>query len=183
MSEGSREVNPFEDGSAAGALRGLPVFEEALARLLHTAEHGRPFAIVRGPAGTTVLVRHVEVDVPLDPWRNGFGRPAVTHFHFRASKRPWIGVSPDSDPTLLDFLKQQGYWVESSPDSQAYSIYLHQPKFTPEDERPMLRQLAQSEAPLICLGRWPDGAQSAMCVTGDIDALTLWDYGLRFLGN
>lgn len=46
------DVNPFEDGSAAAALRGLAGFEEALARLLHTAEHGRPFGIVRGPAGS-----------------------------------------------------------------------------------------------------------------------------------
>jgi general secretion pathway protein A len=52
VSEGYREINPFEDGSAAASLRGLPGFEEALARLLHTAEHGRPFGIVRGPAGT-----------------------------------------------------------------------------------------------------------------------------------
>jgi type II secretory pathway predicted ATPase ExeA len=51
VSEQRRDVNPFEDGSAAAALRGLPSFEEALARLLHTAEHGRPFGIVRGPAG------------------------------------------------------------------------------------------------------------------------------------
>lgn len=52
MSEQRRDVNPFEDGSATAALRGLPAFEEALARLLHTAEHGRPFGIVRGPAGS-----------------------------------------------------------------------------------------------------------------------------------
>lgn len=52
MIEGCPEANPFEDGSAAAALRGLPAFEEALARLLHTAEHGRPFGIVRGPAGS-----------------------------------------------------------------------------------------------------------------------------------
>lgn len=52
MSDQRRDVNPFEDGSAVAALRGLPAFDEALARLLHTAEHGRPFGIVRGPAGT-----------------------------------------------------------------------------------------------------------------------------------
>lgn len=52
MSERRRDINPFEDDSALAGLRGLPSFEEALARLLHTAEHGRPFGIVRGPAGT-----------------------------------------------------------------------------------------------------------------------------------
>jgi hypothetical protein len=32
------------------------------------------------------------------------------------------------------------------------------------------------------LGLWPAGARSALAVTGDIDALTLWDFGLRLLG-
>jgi hypothetical protein len=32
------------------------------------------------------------------------------------------------------------------------------------------------------ISRYPDGAQSTLAVTGDIDAFALWDYGLR-LGN
>jgi hypothetical protein len=32
------------------------------------------------------------------------------------------------------------------------------------------------------LGRWPHNTGSALAITGDIDALTLWDYGLRYLG-
>jgi peptidoglycan/xylan/chitin deacetylase (PgdA/CDA1 family) len=136
---------------------------------------------VRGPSGTKVLARDVEVDVPTEPWRDGFDCISATSFRFRASKRACIGLSPDSDQTLLDFLRQQGYWVETGDEDQAYSIYLREPRFLAEDERPLLRRLAQSDAPLIRLGRWPDGAQSALCVTGDIDALTMWDYGLRFL--
>jgi peptidoglycan/xylan/chitin deacetylase (PgdA/CDA1 family) len=138
---------------------------------------------INGAPGTTVLARNVEIGASDKPWHNGFSRVLGTSFHFRASNRPCIGLSPDSDPGLLDFLKQQGYLAEISSEVQRYSIHLNQAQFTSEDERPLLRRLAHSEAPLIRLGRWPDGAQSAMCVTGDIDALTLWDYGLRFLGN
>jgi peptidoglycan/xylan/chitin deacetylase (PgdA/CDA1 family) len=138
---------------------------------------------INGPPGVTVLARNIEIRASVKPWHNGFDRVLGTSFHFRASTRPCIGLSPDSDPGLLDFLQQQGYWVEVSPEDQAYSVYLNQAQFSSEDERPLLRRLAHSDAPLIRLGRWPDGAQSAMCVTGDIDALTLWDYGLRFLGN
>lgn len=52
MGERRHEINPFEDGTALGALRGVPAFEEALSRLLYLAEHGRPCGIVRGPAGS-----------------------------------------------------------------------------------------------------------------------------------
>jgi peptidoglycan/xylan/chitin deacetylase (PgdA/CDA1 family) len=138
---------------------------------------------INGPSGTTVLARNVEIGASVKPWQRGFDRVLGTSFHFWASQRPYIGLSPDSDSALLDFLKQQGYWVEISSEVQKYSIYLDQARFSPEDERPMLRRLTHSGAPLIRLGRWPDGAQSALCITGDIDALTLWDYGLRFLGS
>lgn len=138
---------------------------------------------VHGPPGTTVLARNVEVRAPTTLWENSFDRIMATSFQFRASKRPCIGLSPDSDPRLLDFLRQQGYWVETSSEDQAYSIYLKESRFAAEDKRPLLRQLDQSDAPLIRLGRWPDGARSALCISGDIDAMTLCDYGLRMLGR
>jgi peptidoglycan/xylan/chitin deacetylase (PgdA/CDA1 family) len=138
---------------------------------------------INGPPGVIVLARNVDIRASVKPWHSGFDRVLGTSFHFRASKRPCIGLSPDSDPGLLDFLKQQGYWVEVSPEDQAYSVYLSQAQFPAEEERPLLNRLAHSDVPLIRLGRWPDGAQSALCITGDIDALTIWDYGLRFLGN
>jgi hypothetical protein len=125
----------------------------------------------------------VSIQALVEPWRDGFDRVKGTSFHFQASRRPCIGLSPDSDPALRDFLRQLGYWVEIGDEKQAYSIYLRQLQFAPQDERRLLDRLARSEEPLIRLGRWPDGAQGALCITGDIDALTMWDYGLRFLGR
>jgi peptidoglycan/xylan/chitin deacetylase (PgdA/CDA1 family) len=136
-----------------------------------------------GPPGTTALARHVSIRAPVELWRDGFDRVRGSSFYFRASRRPCVGLSPDSDPALLDFLRQLGYWVEIVTEKQACSIYLHQPHFAPEEERLLLSWLARSDEPLIRLGRWPDGAQSALCITGDIDAVTLWDYALRFFGK
>jgi len=138
---------------------------------------------VHGPPGTIPLTRNVEVKAPTETWGNGFDRVRTTSFHFHARGRPFVGLSPDSDARLSDFLRQQGYLIETSPEGQAYSIYLHRPTFTCEDERPLLKQLNHRGIPLIRLARWPNGAQSALCVTGDIDAMTLWDYGLRVIGR
>ena len=148
-----------------------------------TEEEGVFHLSVHGPPGTTPLARNVEVKAPTEAWENGFDRVRTTSFHFHARQRPFVGLSPDSDPRLGDFLRQQGYLIETSPEGQAYSIYLHRPSFTPEDERPLLKQLNHRGIPLIRLARWPNGAQSALCVTGDIDAMTLWDYGLRVIGR
>jgi hypothetical protein len=77
-------------------------------------------------------------------------------------------------------LRQQGYIVEVNHESHRYSCYFDQTEFAAKDERSLLAQIEGTDRPLVRLGRWPNGARSALAITGDIDALTLWDYGLRF---
>lgn len=97
-------------------------------------------------------------------------------------RRPFIAVSPDSAPAMASFLRQQGYIVEVSDDRHLYPYYFDAPDFTAEQQRSLLTQIEQARRPLVRLGRWPCGTRSALAVTGDIDALTLWDYGSRILG-
>ena len=135
---------------------------------------------IQGPAGTTLLLRSVDARTATKPWWNGYQRASEMPGVVRASKRPFIGVSPGSAPALLSFLKQQGYIVEVSSKPDSYFFYLDRSSFFPGQERPLIVQIEGADFPLIRLGRWPNGARSALVVTGDIDALTLWDYGLRF---
>jgi len=84
---------------------------------------------------------------------------------------------------LFSFVRQQGYIVEISEQDHHYAYYLNQTDFTAEDQRLLLAHIERTDRPLVRLGRWPNGARSALAITGDIDALTLWDYGLRFFGR
>jgi len=43
----------------------------------------------------------------------------------------------------------------------------------------LIEHIEASTGPLIRYWRWPEGARSPMCVTGDVDALTLLDYAAR----
>ncbi len=138
---------------------------------------------LHAPADAIVLTRSVEVEGSTQPGSDGYQRLSLSQFSFRANKRPIIGVHPDSSASLSGFLRQQGYLVEISPDAQNYSIYFQQPRFAPEDERPLLAEMEKRAEPLIRLARWPNGARSALCVTGDIDAFTLGDYGLRAMSR
>lgn len=138
---------------------------------------------VRGPAGTTILARGVELLSPAAPWDGVYRRALGESARWRGARRPFIAVSPGSAPYLGSFLRQQGYIVEPAADGRAHALFLDRPAFGYADERPLLAQIEQGDFPLVRLGRWPDGARGALCVTGDIDALTLWDYGLRFLGT
>jgi hypothetical protein len=139
---------------------------------------------VKGPVGTTLLLRSLEVKTTSEPWFDSYRRASDgTSCTVQSHQRPFIGVSPDSPPGLVSFLKQQGYIVEISNEADLYSFYLNRRIFSQQDERPLLTQIEETNFPLARLGRWPDGARSALCITGDIDALTIWDYSLRFLGN
>jgi hypothetical protein len=104
-------------------------------------------------------------------------------FSLRAPCRPFVGLSPATSPRLTDFLWQQGYIVEVSMESGRYACYFDQVEFVAGQERRLLAQIEEVGRSLVRLGRWPNGARSALAITGDIDALTLWDYGLRLLGR
>lgn len=138
---------------------------------------------IDGPAGITVLARAVKVDAPVVPWADGYQQVEATDFIIHAPQRPFIGVSPGTAPALVDFLRQQGYIVEISEETHRYSYHFDRAHFATDHERPLLAQIEGTDHPLIRLSRWPDGAKSALCITGDIDALTLWDYMLRILGS
>jgi peptidoglycan/xylan/chitin deacetylase (PgdA/CDA1 family) len=137
---------------------------------------------IRGPRGLTVLARGVEV-VGAEPWRDGYVRTPGTEFEIRAERRPFIGVHPSSASSLTTFLREQGYIVEFAESGSAHACFLERGRFSREDERSLLADLEEGEFPRMRLGRWPDGAHSALAVTGDVDALTIWDYASRFLGR
>jgi len=134
---------------------------------------------IDGPPQATVMARSVEVEAPAEPWSDGYRWIKATNFTCCAPVRPFIGIAPGSSPALISFLKQQGYIIEVSAQNWLYPFYLDCLSFTPEDERPLLTQIETGHWPLVRLGRWPAGARSVLSVTGDIDALTIWDYILR----
>jgi hypothetical protein len=138
---------------------------------------------VSGPLETTILARAVQVDTSTEPWADGYQKIKARTFTVFAPLRPVIGLSPAAAPALASFLCGQGYVVEISEDRHRYAHYFDQPEFVPENERQLIAQIERTGLPLVRLGCWPNGARSALAITGDIDALTLWDYGLRLIGK
>lgn len=138
---------------------------------------------VHTPVDAVILARAVDVDAPTKVWTQGYEKVLTSQFAFRSDRLPWIGLSPESPASLELFLKHLGYLVEISTHPESFSYYFHRESFRPEDERPILAELETGNRPLIRLGRWPGGAQAALSVTGDVDAFTLWDYGLRFFNR
>jgi hypothetical protein len=138
---------------------------------------------VHAPPQATILVRSLEVEISAEPWARGYRSIPANEFTCRSIRRPLVGLSPDSSPSLRDFLRHQGYLIEISADARAFSFYIRRARFGPEDERPLLAELDQGDWAVVRLARWPGGAQCGLAVTGDVDAFTLWDYGRRLLNR
>lgn len=149
--------------------------------------HSEPGGIhrvqVAGPAGVTLLARGVDVLGGYKDWDGVYRQLDGTSSTVRCEAKPVIGVSPRSKPYLSEFLRQQGYIVEAAEVGGGQAIFLDRAQFAYEDEKPLLEEIERRSVSLVRLGRWPNGARSALCVTGDIDALTIWDYYLRFIGK
>jgi hypothetical protein len=138
--------------------------------------------VARGPAGLSIQARGLTID-GAEPWRDGYALAPSSTVEVRSERRPFIGVHPSSASGLAPFLRAQGYIVESTDDASAHSVFLRIERFAAGDELGLLSDLERGTVPLVRLGRWPNGAGSALCLTGDLDALTIWDYALRAFGQ
>lgn len=124
--------------------------------------------------GTTVFVR-----------ANGPERaqtPAT--FVVESLARPCVGVAPGSSREALTVLADLGYIVEVGERADGYAVHLgrvERDDFAAIDA--CRRVIDESRKPLVRFGTWPDACKSALSVTGDIDALTIWDFMHRFHGQ
>lgn len=138
---------------------------------------------IDGPKNVTILARGVLVDGPTHPWTSSYQQVQVNQFTITATRRPFIGLAPTASESLAEFLREQGYIIEFSENRQDYAYYFDQPQFVSRHKRFLLAQIEGADFPLVRLSRWPNAARSALSITGDIDALSLWDYLLRLVGK
>ena len=130
----------------------------------------------------TVLLRNCESDKPTFDWADGYKRVVDRDFHLRCTRRPFVGVARNSSEDAIDLLKREGFVVEVSDQSEDYGTYLDNlVDFTERDEKRVCDAVERSASPLVRYWRWPNGARSAVAVTGDIDSMTLIDFVMRIL--
>ena len=86
-----------------------------------------------------------------------------------------MGVSPRVSEEFVNFLIEEGFHVEESTAKWKYGVFFEEET----SEFSALQRIESSDAQVVRIWRWPFNARCALCITGDIDALTLWDFILR----
>jgi hypothetical protein len=128
----------------------------------------------------TVLVRHLDIPERTQAWYGSYRVLEGRTLRMRPDVRPFVGLSPDVPSGVAAFLRDQGYIVETGPDAAGCAIHLTAADLeTFRDRVRLIEFIETSSAPLVRYWRWPEKARSALCVTGDLDALSLMDYVAR----
>lgn len=124
----------------------------------------------------TLLVRGL--DVPSSPW---YGKDAISKsrdFEVVGGRIPIAAVSRRTPQGVRDFLNEEGVPFEVSDDGDRYGarVDLASGEWNEAD---VLDTIEAAPGPLVRISRWPRAARSALAVTGDIDALTIYDFAVR----
>jgi peptidoglycan/xylan/chitin deacetylase (PgdA/CDA1 family) len=108
---------------------------------------------------------------------NGWNLITGKKILLESSKVPIIGVHPDSAPSLVRFLKNEGFAFEVDGNNDQYSVYLGEfTNYSEKDDITVLEKIQTCALPVVRFWRWPHGYQSALSVTGDIDAMSVVDF-------
>ena len=137
---------------------------------------GRVRVSLEADADATLLVRGLAV--ASEPWYGRDHRCQLRAFDADTERLPAVGVSRRSPPEVASFLAEEGFATLISDDAGRFGAYIDvaDPAWS---ERAVLDAILASPGPLVRIWRWPNGARSALAVTGDIDALTLRDFVVR----
>jgi len=98
-------------------------------------------------------------------------------FGVQSSFRPVIGISPGFCDEKTPCLINEGFALEHDADPSSCAFVLD--GTCSKNKRQLLESVKNARGPLLRFARWPRGFRSALAVSADIDAITLWDFVRR----
>ena len=96
------------------------------------------------------------------------------------NQHPFVGLDYKAPEQIVTFLREQGYIVITDHMATSCEVYIDAETLSRLGSQVnIIDYIETSSAPLIRFWKWPNGAKSAICITGDLDAMTLFDYASR----
>jgi hypothetical protein len=99
-----------------------------------------------------------------------------------AGRLPMVGLHPAAGAGVRPLLEREGFAVRTDLDPDRYGAYVHETADV-SDPRGLVASVVAQDGPLLRIWRWPDRAVSTLSVSGDVDALTILDFGYRLAGR
>jgi peptidoglycan/xylan/chitin deacetylase (PgdA/CDA1 family) len=131
----------------------------------------------------TILVRGLAPGPHLEPWDGAYSRLLGTTLDAPDGPRPFVGLPASAPEPMMVVLREQGYILDTSGAATRCAVWLDPITLSGSTPRQIVDRIEASTGPLVRYWRWPNGAKSALSITGDLDALTLLDYAGRLLSR
>jgi hypothetical protein len=129
----------------------------------------------------TWLVRSLDLPDTIE-WYGNYHRLTALNYQIPASPRPFIGIDGSVPIDLIGKLTNQGYILDLTDTAKSCSIFLDNNILRGlSTEAQVVDLIESSPGPLIRMWPWPNGYRSVLCISGDLDALSLMDYVSRLV--
>ncbi len=130
----------------------------------------------------TILYRGFEPMVPANPWDASYFQIKNLRLNVHSAIRPFIGLAVNAPQWVETTLRGMGYILETGATAAQCSLYIDENCLRSLGNAVALIDYVERDSrPLVRFWPWPDGARSALCITGDLDALSFMDYAVRLL--
>jgi len=128
----------------------------------------------------TILIRGLGACDSERVWDGAYYQLRTRTLDVPAEPRPFVGLPANAPKRTVSFLREQGYILDIGETATRCATYIDAATLAGlTSEVELIDYIEASPGPLVRYWRWPGPARSAMCVTGDLDALTLLDYASR----
>ncbi len=128
----------------------------------------------------TILASGLGLDTTQESWDEKYYRVKSETLEIATDSLPFVGLASSAPEHVGLFLREQGYIVDRTEKAMDCGIFIDDDLLAKlPDMVQLIKYIESSAAPLVRYWRWPNGAKSALSITGDLDALTLLDYASR----
>lgn len=94
---------------------------------------------------------------------------------------PLLGVERGAPDARIARLRELGYLVADPADAARCTVRIESSLIETATDRELVAHIEGTPGRLVRFWHWPDGVRSALCFTGDLDALSLGDYARRLV--
>ncbi len=132
----------------------------------------------------TILCRGFDPNTQVSDWDKGYLRLEAGVTQMESSVLPFIGLPSNTPQWVTSTLQGVGYIIDSSNTAPQCSLFLDESclsRFPNMVE--LIDFIEQTDKPLVRFWPWPEGMRSALCISGDLDALSFLDYALRLVNR
>jgi len=128
----------------------------------------------------TILVRNLNAPGSVVQWDGEYSRLLSNTLEVPGNPRPFLGLTDGIPERVVSFLHEQGYILNFGETARFCGLILDPEILTKlRNDVELVNYIESAPTPLVRIWRWPNGSKSALCITGDLDALTLYDYVSR----